>query len=624
MSQYLPEVAWSTIASNVSLGLTTYRYYITVNPLDPNEAGASTMSMAINDWFIDNAGYPFLIEEINGAQLTVYDVNERGDGVTSAYGPYPDKIGYVYRPKNGAFMLTQAQLRKLDPSASDIIIPIEKGIVWKYRGLNIIGDTFDLQNVTKLVLENIQIEELSEDGWQGGKTVKLTAQDSGISRLEVYLEGHGFNEDLVYYSGTWNKALAVNTIPESAATHLAVRVDDNNFIAYSFGEIEVNITDDLNNPLVDGEYYFLSQTTAGKVTRTCPSEGLIQYVGQYINGKFKVDIHEPYEYLSENDAPSGSGGIPGGDNSEFQYNDNGTFGGTPLFRYDKNTGNISFGYYSVDPYIPITIGGNYNWDYNYYPLLQMFMYYDTYIKIWADKIEMPGYLSFHHNNMIGYPYIEARYQDNSSLIHALNIRNPLLSYSAHSSDFTKFYEESFNDLIINNNIPTIAIGVLTDDRSLNRLTSVLYDYVTVDNTSTVTRTLKDFKTNDTGKIIMNISGGSGPYIDLWTVSLNGVLTIELYNNTTSEQRGINTYNVVMIINPSNDIKLIVFIPVVEQFTGCTIEAIRATDSLGLIHNSIYYTVQFTINGLNSTDTYTVQAYLTIDQIIRSSIHVNNP
>jgi len=118
---------------------------------------------------------------------------------------------------------------------------------------------------------------------------------------------------------------------------------------------------------------------------------------------------------------------------------------------------------------------------------------------------------------------------------------------------------------------------------------------------------------------MSISGGSGLYIDLWTVSLNGVLTIELYNITTSEQRGINTYNVVMTINPSNGIKLINFIPVVEQFTGCTVEATMFTNSY-----STYYTVQFTINGLNSTYIYTVQAYLTIDQIIRSSIYVNNP
>src|SRR5574344_1305420 len=137
MSQYLPEVAWSTLASNVSLGPSSYRYYVTTNPLDPNEPGASTMTMIVGDWLIDYAGYPFLIEGILGSVITVYDILERGDGITSAYGPYADKLGFVYRPKNGAFLLTQAQLRKLDASAIDIITPIEKGILWKYRGIEI-------------------------------------------------------------------------------------------------------------------------------------------------------------------------------------------------------------------------------------------------------------------------------------------------------------------------------------------------------------------------------------------------------------------------------------------------------------------------------------------------------
>lgn len=117
MSQYLPVVAWSTIASNVTLGASAYRHYITVNPLDPNEHGASTMTMVVGDWFLDYAGYPFLIEDILGSVITVYDILERGDGITSAYRPYADKVGSVYRPKNGAFLLTQAQLRKLDASA---------------------------------------------------------------------------------------------------------------------------------------------------------------------------------------------------------------------------------------------------------------------------------------------------------------------------------------------------------------------------------------------------------------------------------------------------------------------------------------------------------------------------
>ena len=131
MSQYLPDIAWSTIASNVSIGSSTYRYYVTVNPLDPNEPGAATMAMAINDYFIDYAGYPYLIEGINSNIIEVYDILERGDGINSLYGPYDNQLGYVYRPLNGAIILTQAQLRKLDASAPDIINPIEKGIIWK-------------------------------------------------------------------------------------------------------------------------------------------------------------------------------------------------------------------------------------------------------------------------------------------------------------------------------------------------------------------------------------------------------------------------------------------------------------------------------------------------------------
>jgi len=174
MSQYLPEVAWSTIASNVTLGASAYRYYITVNPLDPNEAGASPMTVAINDWFIDFAGYPFLIEEVNGGILTVYDILERGDGITSAYAPYANKLGYVYRPLNGAIILTQAQLRKLDQSAKDIIQPIEKGIQWAYRGIRLVSVDDDYSNITRLDLtNNLKYTYTENGGWQGGHKAEL-------------------------------------------------------------------------------------------------------------------------------------------------------------------------------------------------------------------------------------------------------------------------------------------------------------------------------------------------------------------------------------------------------------------------------------------------------------------
>ena len=153
MSQYLPDIAWSTVASNVSIGSSTYRYYITVNPLDPNEPGASTMAMAINDYFIDYAGYPYLIESINSNIIEVYDILERGDGINSLYGPYNNQLGYVYRPLNNAFLLSQAQLRKLDRSAADVIQNIEKSILLSG---NILASSVTYTPTAPIVGNNVQ------------------------------------------------------------------------------------------------------------------------------------------------------------------------------------------------------------------------------------------------------------------------------------------------------------------------------------------------------------------------------------------------------------------------------------------------------------------------------------
>ena len=181
---YFPEVAWSTIANNVQLGSQAYYYYITVNPLDPNEPGASTTTMLVDDWFIDYSGYPFQIKTLNidgnANRIEVYDVNERGDGILSAYAPYNGRLGYIYRPLNGAFLLTQAQLRKLDTSATDIIIPIEKGVAWSYRGVEVSTsvDEFSMANVTHLQFEWVdivsQVDEEDIPGWQGGKKLIIT------------------------------------------------------------------------------------------------------------------------------------------------------------------------------------------------------------------------------------------------------------------------------------------------------------------------------------------------------------------------------------------------------------------------------------------------------------------
>lgn len=290
-----PVVSWSTLASNVRLASGLYRYSFEVNPLDPNEPGSFPTILEVGDWFIDYTGYPFLIEEVNNNTITVYDVSERGNGITNAYGPYNNKIGYIYRPLEGAFILTQAQLRKLDPSAIDIIQNIEKGILWKYRGIKIKSND-DILNVTNIELENAEIVDINNDGWQGGKKVKLKLPSNNVY-TRINLVSHGFDGDVVYYDSitkTWNKAIASNE--ETCGSHFAVKIDDNNFVIINNGSYTVNILDEENNPLVSGEYYFLSQTIPGKLTKNQPENGIVQYILQSLEDNLvEINVEEPYE-----------------------------------------------------------------------------------------------------------------------------------------------------------------------------------------------------------------------------------------------------------------------------------------------------------------------------------------
>jgi hypothetical protein len=395
MSQYLPEVAWSTIASNVTLGASAYRYYITVNPLDPNEPGASPMTVAINDWFIDFAGYPFLIEEVNGSVLTVYDILERGDGVISAYAPYANKLGYVYRPLNGAIILTQAQLRKLDSSAADIITPIEKGIIWKYRGIEIdalYGDSEVIEtiaqesvdNITKLSLSPEFILRAEEDGWRGGKKYSLSLDGLLHNNLQG-VQGTGLDDDYIHLDqdqidALWTKD-GLNITRDSAASLTGIlSVDeikshtdalplikkDGNNVRFSTCILSDCVNDrvgiftetplytvDINGTvrigtltgLIKGTTGVLSTATAGtdyenpltfqhSLTRNINTINLVGDSSAPGNSKYYgTNSSGTKGYY---DLPS-SGGTPGGSDTYVQFNDGGSFGGDSGLTFNKTT-----------------------------------------------------------------------------------------------------------------------------------------------------------------------------------------------------------------------------------------------------------------------------------------------
>ncbi len=103
----------------------------------------------------------------------------------------------------------------------------------------------------------------------------------GISNIltdEITQTNHGFDDDFIYHNGTqWTKAIADSD--DHTATHFAVNIDANTFQLISMGEIDsTGMTDDQSDALVAGEYYFLSQTSAGKISRSKPSTGIVQSV----------------------------------------------------------------------------------------------------------------------------------------------------------------------------------------------------------------------------------------------------------------------------------------------------------------------------------------------------------
>jgi len=143
------------------------------------------------------------------------------------------------------------------------------------------------------------------EGYDGSSWVSFTSGGSANTVPEVNQTSHGFDGHFIYFNGTnWVKAQANSA--DTCATHFAVKIDDDNFYLYQTGLIDSSsLTDDISSSLVAGEYYFLSQDTAGKVTGTKPESDIIQSVLIEYNGQATIAIEEPYD-LTDLGGSSGS------------------------------------------------------------------------------------------------------------------------------------------------------------------------------------------------------------------------------------------------------------------------------------------------------------------------------
>jgi len=175
----LPDISWEVTVREVAVHSTPFNYTCKVEAENPNNPGYNQLS--IGYYLIDFAGNVFEVMEIINAstnEIRVYDVYERSIGV----GPYVNRTGYIYEAKNDAIILTQAQLRRLDESAPDNIQPVEKGIIWANRGVDLDGTI----NTTKINTSNGIESTIGDVGWVGGKelTIGVTGEVGPVDSIQ--------------------------------------------------------------------------------------------------------------------------------------------------------------------------------------------------------------------------------------------------------------------------------------------------------------------------------------------------------------------------------------------------------------------------------------------------------
>jgi len=127
---YIPEISWATIITDVEM-VDAVSYYVTVEPINPNEPGGASGDKEIGFCIADFVGYTFEITELNiaGNWNRVKVIDSFGTG----YGPQSGQFARVYKTVgNGeAPYIAPIDYTILNSSAFQYKHAIELDILWK-------------------------------------------------------------------------------------------------------------------------------------------------------------------------------------------------------------------------------------------------------------------------------------------------------------------------------------------------------------------------------------------------------------------------------------------------------------------------------------------------------------
>lgn len=202
---YLPELNWETqVASVIKIDATHYE--CTVSPTNPNDPGGDTAEITVGECYLmDYVGHIFEITQVVSGTLT--KVIRVLDSFGEDMGPQQGRSAYVYKSVGSgkAPYVSPVNYRRLDASAIDYALPIEKDILWRHRGLHGVGTGIDEVNLTKITIgAGLKFSDLLSTGWQGGKSVTLTA-------IDRYCGSGGVDDDLFIDNGNGTVTIGAKT-----------------------------------------------------------------------------------------------------------------------------------------------------------------------------------------------------------------------------------------------------------------------------------------------------------------------------------------------------------------------------------------------------------------------------
>ena len=219
---------------------------------------------------------------IPGTAGEVNTASNRGTGTAVFAG----KIGYDLQFKTlvgGTDILLSANSDEITIASQIDVSNIGTGEqIYKQKN----NSTFELKTIvagSNIILtdngDDITISSTGGSGGVGGTGIERTQANHGFSVLNP-----------IYHDGTiWKKAKANN--PDTLAEYVVTEVvDQDNFVAFKFGEVEV-----LNHGLSIGDHYFLSENTAGgySVTEASTYSAPVFYVEDA--NTIQIEVYRPSE-----------------------------------------------------------------------------------------------------------------------------------------------------------------------------------------------------------------------------------------------------------------------------------------------------------------------------------------